>query len=111
MTDTAASSSSPAAPTGPTASTGGSWPAGSSGWTVVLASVPSQSEAQSDANRAAAAGLADTRVLYSSDHSSLRAGWWVAFSGVLSHDDAVSRASQAHAAGFPDAYPRYVSAG
>ena len=99
----------PASASGQVTATG-SWPAGVSAWTVVLASTSTQAEADQAASRASSGGLPETGVLLSDDHSSLRPGYWVAFTGVLTHDDSVSRAAQAHADGFPDAYVRYVSA-
>ena len=87
----------------------GTWPAATSAWTVVLASVGSKQDAEGVQARASAAGLTDTGVLLSTQHGSLRPGYWVAFSGVLSHDDAVTRMKEAHAAGFGDAYVRFVS--
>jgi serine/threonine protein kinase len=88
----------------------GGWPAGTSAWTVVLKSASTQADAEQAASSASAAGVSETGVLLSADHSSLRPGYWVAFSGVLTHDEADARTTAAHAAGFSDAYVRYVSA-
>jgi serine/threonine protein kinase len=99
----------PASASAQVTATGG-WPAGTSAWTVVLKSASTQAAAQQAASTASAAGVSETGVLMSTDHSSLRRGYWVAFSGVLTHDEAVARTTQAHAAGFSDAYVRYVSA-
>jgi hypothetical protein len=90
-------------------STGSSgWPGGS-GYTAVLASVGSQSEAESIQSRATAEGL-DAGVLYSSEFSSLRPGYWVVFSGqFLSQPDASARAERAKSLGYSDAYPRFVA--
>lgn len=88
----------------------GTWPAAVSAWTVVLASVGSKGDAESVQARASAAGLQETGVLLSTQHSSLRPGYWVAFSGALSHADAVTRVQEARGAGFSDAYARFVSA-
>ena len=104
-----ASVSVPASASGQVTATG-SWPAGVSAWTVILASDATQAEADQAASRASSGGLPETGVLLSDDHSSLKAGYWVSFTGVLTHDDAVARVARAHAAGFPDAYVRYVSA-
>lgn len=92
----------------------GSWPAGRSGWTVILASVAeAQGRADADAiaARASAAGLPSVGVLRSSDYSSLRPGFWAVYSGVYD-TDAQARAAlpQAQAAGFAGAYPRRVAA-
>jgi serine/threonine protein kinase len=100
----------PSPPSGSQVTATGTWPAATAGWTVVLASKSTQNAAQQTSTRAAAAGIPDTGILLSSDHSSLRPGYWVAFSGVLTHDQAVARTTQAHSAGFTDAYPRFVSA-
>lgn len=89
---------------------GGSWPSGTSAWTVILVSAASRSEAESVASRARGAGLGDVGVLYSGDHSSLRSGYWVAYTGVLSKSGATSRQGTARSSGFSDAYVRYVSA-
>jgi hypothetical protein len=104
-----ASVSVPASASGQVTATG-SWPAGVSAWTVILASDATQAEADQAASRASSGGLPETGVLLSDDHSSLKAGYWMSFTGVLTHDDAVARVAQAHADGFPDAYVRYVSA-
>lgn len=87
------------------------WPAATSGWTVILGSVGSQAEATHLLTRAVQAGLPEPGILLSSEHSSLRAGYWVTFTGVLSHESALARQQAARAAGFSDAYARYVSAG
>jgi septal ring-binding cell division protein DamX len=57
------------------------WPAGTSGWTVVLASDTSESDAQDAAERFAADGIDDVGVLQSDDFSSLKPGFWVVYSG------------------------------
>lgn len=97
-------------PSGSQVTATGTWPAATAGWTVVLTSKSTRDAAQQTATRAAAAGMPDTGILLSSEHSSLRAGYWVAYSGVLTHDQAVTRTAQAHSAGFSDAYPRFVNA-
>lgn len=100
----------PSSEPSPGSSAGGSWPAGTSAWTVILASAGDHSSAENVAARALAAGLEGVGVLNSSDHSSLRAGYWVAYTGVLGKDDAARRQGEARAAGFSDAYARFVSA-
>jgi hypothetical protein len=98
----------------PTAPAGviGEWPAGTTGFTIVLASVEaSRGRAAADevAQRAAGAGLPQTGVLDSSAYSSLRPGYWVAFSGVYSTlAEAQAALAQARAAGFPLAYVREI---
>lgn len=89
------------------------WPAGRSGYTVVLASVPEargRAAAEDVAAKAAAAGLPRTGVLRSADFSSLRQGFWVAFSGVYSTPQEAREAVAAAArAGFASAYARDVT--
>jgi septal ring-binding cell division protein DamX len=57
------------------------WPAGTSGWTVVLASTTSESSANDKADGFIADGISGVGVLRSDDFSSLKAGYWVVFSG------------------------------
>ena len=57
------------------------WPSGKSGWTVVLASDTSESEARDAAEKFADDGIADVGILRSDDFSSLKAGFWVVYSG------------------------------
>ena len=72
---------------GSSSSSGGSgsgdanWPAGKSGWTVVLASDTSESDARDRADDFAADGIAGVGVLDSDDFSSLKGGFWVVFAG------------------------------
>jgi cell division septation protein DedD len=94
----------------PTSANGG-WPAGTSAYTVIIASQSTSSQASEFVQRARAAGLPNTGTLYSSDHSSLRPGYWVAFTGVYSSEaEANGARDRARAAGFGVAYTRYVSA-
>ncbi|MBK5231588.1 MAG: SPOR domain-containing protein [Thermoleophilia bacterium] len=84
------------------------WPGGS-GYTVVLASLGSESEASAFQSEASSAGL-DAGILNSSDFSSLNPGYWVVFSGTFdSSDGAADRASYAKSLGYGSAYPRLVS--
>jgi hypothetical protein len=101
----------PPTPSSTPAATGGadSWPAGVTGWTVVLASAASRAEAQGVAARASSAGLQQVGILFSSNYSSLHSGYWVAYTGVLDRAEAGARQSEARAAGFGDAYAREVS--
>jgi len=57
------------------------WPSGTSGWTVVLASDTSESDAQDAAEQFADDGIGDVGVLNSDDFSSLKPGFWVVYSG------------------------------
>lgn len=86
----------------------GDWPGGS-GFTAILASLPTEAEAASTQSEATARGL-DAGLLFSSDFNSLRPGYWVVFSGVFRDaSGAAARATRAHELGYTDAYPRFVS--
>jgi eukaryotic-like serine/threonine-protein kinase len=89
------------------------WPAGRSGYTVVLASIPSssgRSAAVARAHDARRAGLPQVGVLLSSDFASLRPGYWVVFAGVYgSRGEAQTALGSAAVRGFPGAYPARVS--
>ena len=67
----------------PNAGTGaiGTWPAGESGWTVVLASKSSESAARASAQNFQADGIPDVGLLNSDNFASLNPGFWVVFSG------------------------------
>lgn len=84
------------------------WPGGS-GYTAILASLSSESEALDVQADATSLGL-DAGILLSSDYASLRPGYWVVFSGTFGNVDAATeRADRAHSLGYSDAYPRFVS--
>jgi hypothetical protein len=89
------------------------WPAGKSGFTVVLESIPVGSGltfARQRARRAKQAGLPQVGVLDSSAYSSLHPGYYVVFSGVYgSEAQASAAAATAHARGYADAFPRPVT--
>jgi hypothetical protein len=68
------------------------WPAGKSGWTVVLASDTTESDARSKADDFAGEGISGVGVLHSDDFSSLKPGFWVVFAGRY---DSQSEASDA----------------
>jgi hypothetical protein len=90
------------------------WPAGQSGWTVVLESLPAtkagRRTAQTRADRAARNGLPDVGVLVSSRYSTLHPGYFVIFSGVYdSRADAESTLRAAASAGFSAAYVRQIA--
>ena len=91
----------------------GDWPAATSGYTNVLASIPvsaGRAVAEGRARAAAAAGLPRVGVLVSSRYPSLRGGYYVVFSGVYpTATQAVPGLAVAHARGFPDAYEARVS--
>jgi hypothetical protein len=95
--------------TGPTAPAVGSWPADSRGWTVILSSSNSRTEAESVATAASNEGEA-SGILNSSDFSSLAPGYWVAYAGNYGNDsDAAQLAADRLAESFPGSYPRLIS--
>lgn len=79
--------------TTPTTATGAdSWPDGTSGWTVILASTTSQSDATAFRDRVRATGR-PAGLIESSLYSTLRPGFWVVFSGVYtSRTQAITQA-------------------
>jgi hypothetical protein len=89
------------------------WPAGTNGYTVVLASVDAsagRSGATPIARKAIDAGLPDVGVLDSSGYASLKPGYYVVFSGVYTtRKEAEASLGTARSAGFPLAYPREIS--
>jgi hypothetical protein len=89
------------------------WPAGKSGFTVVLESIPTSSgraAALAHAKRARAAGLDEVGVIDSSSYSSFHPGYFVVFYGIFgSFSEASNAASTAHAHGYRDAYPKPVT--
>ena len=78
------------------------WPADKTGWTAVLASTPSRSEAE---KKARAADGGEVGVLQSDDFSSLRKGYWVVFSGQYDSRSAAETAAKAASSG---AYARRI---
>jgi hypothetical protein len=89
------------------------WPRGRSGWTLVLASLPTSARREAavgKARQALGAGLPQVGVLESSRYSSLHPGYFVVFSGVYSSlstaQDAASRAADR---GYGNAYARRVT--
>lgn len=89
------------------------WPARTSGYTVVLESVPTtggQALAERRAKAALAAGLRDVGVLDSSRYASLHPGYYVVFSGVYSsRADAERAVATAKGTGYPAAYARQIT--
>jgi hypothetical protein len=89
------------------------WPRGRSGWTLVLASLPTSAgrdRALGKARQALEAGLPQVGVLDSSRYSSLHPGYFVVFSGVYpSLSEAQAAASRAAGAGYGNAYARRVT--
>ncbi|HVM56317.1 MAG TPA: hypothetical protein VMT74_02560 [Gaiellaceae bacterium] len=95
----------PARPRPPAA---GAWPAGTSGYTDVLQSIPvasGRAVALAGAHAAARAGLPRPGVLVSSRYATLHPGYYVVFSGVYRTSAAAAAAlATVHARGFPGAY-------
>jgi stage II sporulation protein D len=90
----------------------GDWPAGRSGYTVVLDSIPEsagEKAARAEAVRAAREGLPGVGVLRSADYSSLRPGYWVVFSGVYAGAGQAAAAARAASGRFPAAYARQIT--
>ena len=89
------------------------WPAGESGWTVVLQSLPAtngRAFALAQARAALHGGVPDVGILESSQYSSLHPGYYVLFSGVFSSlDDANSGVTAARSHGYPRAYARRIT--
>ena len=89
------------------------WPAGRTGWTIVLVSYPKTTgrpTATQTAAQAAHRGLPDVGVLDSSRYASLQPGYFVVFSGVYdSQSEANAAILTAHQAGFGAAYSRQIA--
>lgn len=89
------------------------WPAGTSGYTVILSSTPvaqGESIPNARAQQAISAGLPSVGILDSSEFRSLRPGYLVVFSGVYTSLEEAQRAvPRARAAGFASAYSRTVA--
>jgi hypothetical protein len=89
------------------------WPAGKTGYTNVLESLPvtaGHDAAVAKARKAKANGLKDVGVLPSSQYPSLHPGYFVVFSGIYATQaEATAALSTAHAKGFPDAYQTRVT--
>jgi len=83
------------------------WPAGTTAWTAILASVRSESDARAAKSRVAAEGE-PAGVLFSSDFPDLRSGYWVVFSGSYSdRGTAIAQATKLRP-DFPGAYARLI---
>jgi hypothetical protein len=94
----------------PTPTTSGAiaeWPAGKSGWTVVMASTTSRADGEKRARDLQAKGQ-NVGLLESSKYSSLRSGFWVVFSGVYDSQSAAQKASEQAQSAAPGAYAREV---
>jgi hypothetical protein len=101
----------PAAP--PRANVVGEWPPDTSGYTIVLESIPTSAGrrlARRKAQAAIDAGLEDVGVLNSSNYASLHPGYFVVFSGVFDSLAASQSAlSTARDSGYPAAYARPIT--
>jgi SpoIID/LytB domain protein len=89
----------------------GDWPAGRSGYTVVLDSVATSAglgAARADATRARRAGLPQVGVLVSAEFATLRPGFYVVFSGVYRTAAQAQAAIGAAKAKYPAAYLRRI---
>jgi hypothetical protein len=88
------------------------WPAGESGWTVVLVSLPRElgrAAAKERAARAARAALPDVGFLLSDRFPSLHPGYYVVFTGIYqSRSEAEAAVPTARGRGFGGAYARPV---
>jgi zinc ribbon protein len=89
------------------------WPAGKSGWTIVLDSVPSvngRAAALAEARQALHVGMKQVGVLDSSRFSSLHPGYFVVFSGIYdTQAQAQSHIIEAHRRGYRGPYPRRIT--
>ena len=89
------------------------WPAGRSGWTIVLDSIPTtngRAGAVAEAKQALGVGLNQVGVLDSSQFSSLHPGYYVVFFGIYASQAAAQSAIiDAHQKGYGGAYPRRIT--
>ena len=89
------------------------WPAGKSGWTIVLDSVPTvngRGAALAEARQALQLGMKPVGVLDSARFSSLHPGYFVVFFGIYDTEaDAQSHIIDAHRHGFRNPYPRRIT--
>ncbi len=113
-TDTVPTDTMPTDTTTPTDTTAaGGWPAGQTGWAVILASKSQsqfqEADAQAIAGEASSAGVSMVGVLDSSQFPSLNPGYWAVFSGpYATQAEATAAAATIQGQGYPDAYPREV---
>ena len=103
----------PATTTAPAPGSLSAWPAGQSGFTVVLESIPAsagRSLALERARAASRAGLSQVGVIDSGRYSSLHPGYYVVFSGIYSsRGQADSAGAAAAEKGFQLAYSREIT--
>jgi hypothetical protein len=88
------------------------WPAGKSGYTIILESVPEsagKSAAESKARSAQQKGLQQVGVLRTTDYKELTPGYYAVFSGVKNTQaEAEAGLTQAKTAGYSAAYVRQI---
>jgi hypothetical protein len=103
----------PATTTAPAPGSLTAWPAGQSGFTVVLESIPTsagRSLALARARAASTAGLPQVGIIDSGRYSSLHPGYYVVFSGIYaSKSQADSAQATAAEKGFRLAYSREIT--
>jgi hypothetical protein len=103
----------PATTTAPRPGTLMPWPAGQSGFTIILESIPTsggRSLAIARARDASRSGLPEVGVLESGRYSSLHPGYYVVFSGIYSSRAEAERARAAVSAkGFRTAYTKEIT--
>lgn len=89
------------------------WPAGKSGWTIVLDSVPAtngRAGAAAEAKQALRLGMTQVGVLDSSRFSSLHPGYFVVFAGIYDTEaEAQSHVIEAHRHAYRNPYPRRIT--
>jgi hypothetical protein len=89
------------------------WPAGKSGWTIVLDSVPTtngRAGAVAEARQALGLGMKQVGVIDSSGFSSLHPGYFVVFAGIYDTEaEAQSHVIEAHRHGYRGPYPRPIT--
>jgi len=113
-TTTHAAAPRPATTARPPADVSGSWPAGVSGWTVIVQSLPASpsghTEGLATVRKARRAGLTHVGILLSSRYATLRNGYWAVYTGFFSSSAAAQGAAATAARhGFPGAYPARVA--
>jgi hypothetical protein len=96
--------------TTPPASGADTWINGTSGWTVIIASTSSQSDATAFRNRVNSSGRS-AGLIDSSQYSTLRPNLWVVFIGVYSsRTQAISQAASLRST-YPGAYAQHIVEG
>ena len=97
-------------PPPPPATTLRVWPAGRSGWTVILVSTLSRSSALDQAHRALRSGFTNVGILDSSRYPNLHPGYFVVFTGIFdSQAETGSALASARSRGYLSAYARRIT--